>query len=105
MRRVASCDAFPSSVVGHDHDRKGLVDIGVFAPCAGWLHVRTDGLEVLIAMHVVNNMSALVAGMLGLSDPTGMNVPRVGRGVRGGPDTGHDDPRRRPVANEAFSTR
>lgn len=46
----------PLFVVGHDYSTGGLLDIGVFAFCAGVLAWRTGGLEAPIALHVVNNV-------------------------------------------------
>jgi membrane protease YdiL (CAAX protease family) len=38
----------------------GFADLVVFGACAGWLTVRTGGLEAAIALHVVNNVAAFV---------------------------------------------
>ncbi|WP_327011356.1 CPBP family intramembrane metalloprotease [Dactylosporangium sp. NBC_01737] len=38
----------------------GLADVAVFGAVTGWLAVRTGGLEAGIALHVVNNLIAMV---------------------------------------------
>jgi uncharacterized protein len=38
----------------------GFLDLVVMAVIAGWLTVRTGGLEAAIALHVVNNLSSMV---------------------------------------------
>lgn len=38
----------------------GFIDLVVFGAVAGWLTVRTGGLEAAIALHVLNNLAATV---------------------------------------------
>src|SRR6185369_12363243 len=40
----------------------GFVDLVVFGGLAGWLTVRTGGLEAAIALHVVNNLTWMLLG-------------------------------------------
>ncbi len=54
----------PLFVIGHDYNAVGLVDVAVFAAVAGYLSWRTGGLEAAIGMHVVNNVGALIIGVL-----------------------------------------
>lgn len=56
---------------GHIYEFWGLVDVAVFGLAAGWLTIRTGGLEAAIAIHVVNNVLLFVLGAVGLVDPTG----------------------------------
>ncbi|MBM9463763.1 CPBP family intramembrane metalloprotease [Aeromicrobium sp. YIM 150415] len=56
---------------GHIYEFWGLVDVAVFGLTAGWLTIRTGGLEAAIAVHVVNNVLLFVLGAVGLVDPTG----------------------------------
>ncbi|WP_102159591.1 CPBP family intramembrane glutamic endopeptidase [Zhihengliuella halotolerans] len=53
----------PLFVIGHAYDAVGLTDIAVFAIAAGYLTVRTGGLEAAIAMHVINNAAAFGFGI------------------------------------------
>ncbi|GHD05504.1 CPBP family intramembrane glutamic endopeptidase [Zhihengliuella salsuginis] len=53
----------PLFVVGHMYDAVGLTDIAVFAVAAGYLTIRTRGLEAAIALHVVNNAMAFGFGI------------------------------------------
>jgi membrane protease YdiL (CAAX protease family) len=43
---------------GHAHRGWALLDIAMFGLVAGWLAVRTGGLEAPIALHVLNNLMA-----------------------------------------------
>ncbi|MFC6878435.1 MULTISPECIES: CPBP family intramembrane glutamic endopeptidase [Actinomadura] len=45
---------------GHGYTGWGMLDIFVFGALAGWLTVRTGGLEASIAMHVFNNLMAFL---------------------------------------------
>ncbi|OUZ12489.1 hypothetical protein BHE97_01925 [Aeromicrobium sp. PE09-221] len=56
---------------GHIYEFWGLVDVAVFGLTAGWLTIRTGGLEAAIAVHVVNNVLLFALGAVGLVDPTG----------------------------------
>lgn len=58
----------PLFVFGHDYDLPGQLSVGVFAVAMGWITWRTGGLEAAIALHVVNNLVALLAGAAGLAD-------------------------------------
>jgi membrane protease YdiL (CAAX protease family) len=46
-------------VAGHAYTDWGIVDIGAFAVAAGWVTVKTGGLEAAIALHVVNNLTSM----------------------------------------------
>ncbi|QFG24977.1 CPBP family intramembrane glutamic endopeptidase [Actinomadura sp. WMMB 499] len=78
---------------GHGYTGWGMLDIFVFGAIAGWLTVRTGGLECTIALHVFNNLMAfLLPAALGqlsleqggipwqyvLADVTSMAVYAVG---------------------------
>ena len=52
------CAALPF-VAGHTYTDWGILDIGAFAVVAGWVTVKTGGLEAAIALHVVNNMTSM----------------------------------------------
>lgn len=67
----------PLFVIGHDYSSAGLVDVGVFALCAGVLAWRTGGLEAPIALHVVNNVLVLALGALGFIDVNDQSVTWV----------------------------
>ncbi|MCT9821102.1 CPBP family intramembrane metalloprotease [Microbacterium sp. W1N] len=58
----------PLFVLGHLYDPLGQAAVGLFAVVAGWLTWRTGGLEAAIALHVVNNLSAFLLALMGLSD-------------------------------------
>lgn len=47
-------------VLGHGYTGWGMVDIFCFAAIAGWLAVRTGGLEASVALHVFNNLMAFL---------------------------------------------
>lgn len=67
----------PLFVIGHDYSAAGLVDVGVFALCAGVLAWRTGGLEAPIALHVVNNVLLLALGAFGFIDVNDTSVSWV----------------------------
>jgi membrane protease YdiL (CAAX protease family) len=46
-------------VAGHAYTDWGIVDIGAFAVAAGWVTVKTGGLEAAIALHIVNNLTSM----------------------------------------------
>ncbi|WP_159499938.1 CPBP family intramembrane glutamic endopeptidase [Microbacterium sp. 18062] len=58
----------PLFVLGHDYDLPGQLSVGVFAVATGWITWRTGGLEAAIALHVVNNVAAMLLGALGRTD-------------------------------------
>jgi membrane protease YdiL (CAAX protease family) len=58
----------PLFVLGHLYDPLGQLSVGIFAVVAGWLTWRTGGLEAAIALHVVNNLTAFLLALFGLSD-------------------------------------
>lgn len=58
----------PLFVLGHLYDLPGQLSVGVFAVAAGWITWRTGGLEAAIALHVVNNLVALLVGAAGFFD-------------------------------------
>ncbi|WP_125617668.1 CPBP family intramembrane glutamic endopeptidase [Actinomadura sp. WAC 06369] len=45
---------------GHGYTGWGMLDIFLFGALAGWLTVRTGGLECTIALHVFNNLMAFL---------------------------------------------
>jgi membrane protease YdiL (CAAX protease family) len=45
---------------GHGYTGLAILDIFVFGTLAGWLAVKTGGLEATIAMHTVNNLVAFL---------------------------------------------
>jgi membrane protease YdiL (CAAX protease family) len=45
---------------GHGYTGLAMLDIFVFGALAGWVAVRTGGLEATIAMHTVNNLVAFL---------------------------------------------
>ncbi|MFC7732316.1 CPBP family intramembrane glutamic endopeptidase [Actinomadura keratinilytica] len=45
---------------GHGYTGWGILDIFVFGAMAGWVTVRTGGLEASIAVHVCNNLMAFL---------------------------------------------
>lgn len=47
-------------VAGHAYTDWGILDIGAFAVAAGWVTVRTGGIEAAIALHVVNNVTGMI---------------------------------------------
>jgi membrane protease YdiL (CAAX protease family) len=57
----------------------GFIDLVIFGAVAGWLTVRTGGLEAAIALHAVNNLAAFALGAAvvgGLeSDETAADAP------------------------------
>jgi membrane protease YdiL (CAAX protease family) len=56
----------------------GFLDLVVFGVLAGWLTVRTGGLEAAVALHVMNNLVAMgMAAALGVldSDETATDAP------------------------------
>ena len=71
---VAFALPVPLFVVAHGYEPAGMTDIAVFALVAGWLTLRTGGLEAAIALHVVNNVVVSTLGAFGLAD---MNATTV----------------------------
>ncbi len=64
----------PIFAAGHAYNVWGLIDVGVFGLMAGWLVIRTGGLEAAIAAHAFNNIAILLfesIGMLEESDGGG----------------------------------
>ncbi len=47
-------------IAGHGYTDWGVLDIGAFAVVAGWVTVKTGGIEAAIALHVVNNMTGML---------------------------------------------
>ena len=47
-------------ILGHAYTDWGIVDIGAFAVVAGWITVKTGGIEAAIALHVVNNLTGML---------------------------------------------
>ncbi|MDO4257915.1 MAG: CPBP family intramembrane metalloprotease [Actinomycetaceae bacterium] len=73
--------ALPTALftVGHTYyNWLGLIDVAVFGLCAGWLTLRTGGLEAAIGVHVVNNVAGLVAVILLGGNPFDGDVTPVG---------------------------
>ena len=62
--------ALPSVVfvAGHTYNSIGLIDIAVFAACMSALAHKFGGLEIPIAIHVVNNVLFFLLGAVGLLD-------------------------------------
>ncbi len=58
----------PVFVVAHGYDPLGQASVAAFAIVAGWLTIRTGGLEAAIGLHVVNNLAVFGLGALGLGD-------------------------------------
>jgi membrane protease YdiL (CAAX protease family) len=46
-------------MAGHAYTDWGILDVGAFAVAAGWVTVKTGGLEAAIALHVVNNLTSI----------------------------------------------
>lgn len=61
----------PLFVIGHDYGIEGGVSVACFASIAGWLVLRTRGLEAAIALHAVNNVVAFISDALGPVEATG----------------------------------
>lgn len=58
----------PLFVLGHAYDVSGQMSVAVFAAVTAWITWRTGGLEAAIALHVVNNLAALLFGAAGFAD-------------------------------------
>lgn len=58
----------PLFVLGHGYDLAGQLAVAAFAICAGWVTWRTGGLEAAIALHVVNNVVAMLISAFGYAD-------------------------------------
>ena len=64
---VASVPVF---VVAHAYNMWGLIDVGLFGLMAGYLVIRTGGLEASIAVHAINNITLMVFDSLGMLSAT-----------------------------------
>lgn len=73
--------ALPIFVVGHTAGGGGMVTIVVFALVASLLVHRTGGIELSVALHIVNNITVSYAGFSGLIDLDSARVllPVVGQ--------------------------
>lgn len=58
----------PIFVVAHGYDPIGQASVAAFAIVAGWLTIRTGGLEAAIGLHVVNNLAVFGLGAFGVGD-------------------------------------
>ena len=58
----------PLFTLGHLYDMPGLASVAMIALVAGILTWRTGGLEAAIALHVVNNVVAVVLTAFGMND-------------------------------------
>lgn len=67
----------PFFVYGHLYDLAGLIDVGVFAVIVGILTLYTNGLEVGMAFHIVNNLFALGLGVLSGADLNATSGPAI----------------------------
>ncbi|WP_336631644.1 MULTISPECIES: CPBP family intramembrane glutamic endopeptidase [unclassified Microbacterium] len=67
----------PLFVLGHMYDLMGQLGVGLFAVAAGWLTWRTGGLEAAIALHVVNNLSAFLLGIVTGANPVASSTDWV----------------------------
>lgn len=56
----------PLFAVAHGYNVWGLIDVGLFALMAGYLVIRTGGLEAAIAAHTFNNVALLIFECLGM---------------------------------------
>ncbi|HEX2315956.1 MAG TPA: CPBP family intramembrane glutamic endopeptidase [Thermomonospora sp.] len=56
----AICITSALFVAGHGYTGWGILDIFCFGAVAGWLTVRTGGLEASVALHVINNVVAFL---------------------------------------------
>lgn len=56
----------PIFVAGHAYNLWGLIDVGLFGLMAGYLVIRTGGLEASIAVHAVNNITLMIFDSLGM---------------------------------------
>lgn len=59
----------PLFMLGHLYDAWGQASVGAMAVVAGWLCVRTGGLEAAIGLHIGNNLPLMLLGITGLADP------------------------------------
>ena len=59
----------PLFILGHGYDFWGQASVGTMAVVAGWLCVRTGGVEAAIGLHTVNNLTVMTLGVFGLADP------------------------------------
>lgn len=67
----------PFFVFGHLYDLPGLIDVGIFAVIVGVLTLYTNGLEVGMAFHIVNNIFALGLGVLSGADMNATSGPAI----------------------------
>lgn len=63
----------PLFMLGHAYGAWGQLSILVMGVVAGFMAWYTGGLEAPIAMHVVNNVSLMFMGVMGLADPFAQN--------------------------------
>lgn len=68
----------PLFTIAHIYNPVGLISVGLFAVAAGVLTWRTRGLEAAIALHVMNNVYAVVLGAFAVSDLTATEIPIIG---------------------------
>lgn len=59
----------PLFMLGHDYDLWGQLAVLCLGVTAGFLVWYTGGLEAAIALHVINNLFSMYAGIMGISDP------------------------------------
>lgn len=62
--------AFAVFAIAHGYDLLGQATVAAFATVAGWLAIRTGGLEAAIGLHVMNNLAVFGLGALALGDVT-----------------------------------
>lgn len=59
----------PLFMLGHGYDLWGQLSVLTMGLLAGYLVWRTGGLEAAIALHVVNNLTAMGMGIFSVADP------------------------------------
>ena len=65
-------------VVLHGYNIVGLIGVGFVGLIAGWLTVKTGGLEAAITLHSVNNILSFMQSALFVSQATQSNITIVG---------------------------
>ena len=74
---VAYLLGIPLFVIGHDYDPAGLFLVGIFATvCCFFVHI-TGGLEVAVALHIINNLAVEYQKAAGLFDVELLDRPSI----------------------------
>ncbi|MFV0407839.1 MAG: lysostaphin resistance A-like protein [Propioniciclava sp.] len=61
--------------LGHIYDPAGLIAVAGFGIAASWLTWRSGGIELAVALHVVNNTVLFGLSAFGLVDPNATVIP------------------------------